>query len=394
VPLFAVFWPVSVLFILILVPSAWSLPQFDIQFGSGIFPAEDGHGHDHHDKKKQLDTYDCRACHVNPTGGGMRNAHGRQFAVEHLPMMGKTHESEEAAAAAQVNPYLAFGTDIRFAYLRSQDEATSRFENSFFPMQGDFYLAFTPTDYLTLYYQDGVEASGSRETFGLFHHPRYNGHLKAGRFTPPFGLKLDDHSAFIREKLGFGPDDAFGQDAGIEIGFGGMYLFANAAVFNGGPFGGPGAADNNNDKGFSATGGIKLDRFWLAGSFYDNDDDLDHKSYAGGYAAFHIWIISLLAEWDYFKVEDLVGDVENTGSVLFTEANVHLLRGANAVLRYERCEDDDATVCIDDTDLERLTFGVTVYPTPFTEIIVQFRKNMEDTEIDNDRFLAMLHLYY
>jgi hypothetical protein len=370
---------------------AWSLPQFDIQFGSVLFPEK---GHEVHHQEEQPITYDCRACHINPTGGGMRNAHGRQFSIERLPITEKTDATEKAAGSAQLNEYLSIGTDIRFAYLRTEDEATSRFEDSFFPMQADLYIAFSPTDYLTFYYQDGVEASGSRETFVLFQNLPYNSHIKAGRFTPPYGLKLDDHTTYIREKLGFGADDSFGQDSGLEVGFGGHRLFGNAAIFNGGPFGGPGSADDNNDKGFSATGGWKSSSFWLAGSFYNNENELEAKTYAGGYAAFHFWRLNLLGEWDHFEVDHLIASTENTGSLYFGEIGISLLKGVNAMVRYERCEDDDGSTCIDDDTLDRLTFGFYLYPSPFTEFIIQYRKNSEDTEIDNDRFLAMLHLFY
>ena len=416
----ALYFLMPILLVAVATDSAWALPQFDLTYGSNIFPSaendkemrknmneeegetphemmgeEEGHGHTAHQHEKQTITYDCRACHINPTGGGMRNAHGRLFAVEQLPMMQKTDDMAIGASSAQITNYLSFGTDIRFAYLRTEDEASSRFKNSFFPMQADLYVAFIPTDYLTVYYQDGVEASGSRETFILLQNLLpFNGHLKAGRFTPPFGLKLDDHTTFIREKLEFGVDHSFGQDSGLEVGFGAQHLFGNAAIFNGGPFGGPGAADDNRDKGFSATAGVKLPSLWLAGSFYNNESEVDERTYAGGYGGLHFGRVTLLGEWDYFETDDFTANTENEGSVLLGEVDLHLTRGATAMVRYERCEDDDRSVCIDDVELERWTFGFYLYPTPFTEFILQYRKNLEDIEVNNDRFLAMLHVFY
>lgn len=361
----------------------WALPQFGIQFGSELHT---GHAHE-----QDLMTLDCRACHINPTGAGMRNAHGRKFSIEQLPMIEKTEAMRSTIEAAQLNPFLSIGTDLRFAYLRTEQESNSEFKDSFFPMQADLYVTLTPTEYMTVYHQDGVERSGSRETFVLFRGQRYNGHFKAGRFIPPYGLKLDDHTTFIRDKLGFGAP-FFGQDAGLELGLGTRHWFGNAAVFNGsGKFG-----DDNNEKGISAAGGWKSPLFWLAGSYFNNETDNKNKTYVGGYGALHFWRLTFLGEWDQFKVESNTKNA-NTGSVLLGEVGLQLTKGANAIVRYERCKEDTDDVCdFDDANdkLERLTIGFYLYPAPFTEVIIQYRKNTEGTEIKNDHFLAMLHVFY
>ncbi len=360
--------------------SAWPLPQFGIQFGAEL------HGDHVHDEL--LMTFDCRACHVNPTGGGMRNEHGRAFSIGKLPISDATEETQKASEAAQINPSLSFGTDLRFAYLRAEEETVgtaAKYKDSFFPMQADFYLAFTPTDYMTFYYQDGVELSGSRETFILLERLPFNSHVKAGRFTPPYGLKLDDHTSFIRDKLGFGAP-AFGKDAGLELGFSGHHGFGNVAAFNGGsPYG-----DSNHDKGVAATGGWKSARFWLAGSYYNNDNGTEKKTYYGGYGALRLWRLTFLGEWDRAELKNS----DETGSVMYGEIDFSVRKGATMLVKYDRCEDDHKGICVDDVRLDRLTVGFNLYPTPFTEAILQYRKNKEDTEIRNDRILAMLHFYY
>ncbi len=358
---------------------AWAVSQFGIQFGSELHA---GHMHD----ELQM-TLDCRACHVNPTGGGMRNDHGREFSIEKLPLTGKNASMEKTADAAKINDYLSIGADFRMAYLHAEKEATgsaAKYKNSFFPMQADFYAALTPIQHLTIYYQDGVEASGSREAFVLVDRLPYNAHIKAGRFIPPYGLKLDDHTSFIRDKLGFRAP-IFGKDVGLEVGFGEHRWFGNAAVFNGNGVGG----DDNSKKGFSATGGWKSPTFWLAGSLLYNAGLSEEKSYVGGYGAVNYGPLSLLGELDL--TETKAATTKITGSTAYAELDWKIRRGMVAKLKYDRHDPDTDT---SEDELNRYTVGMDIYPYAFTEVTLQYRVNTETPEIQNDQALIILHLYF
>ncbi len=360
------------------VSPSWALSQFGIQYGSELHT---GHMHD----ALQM-TSDCRACHVNPTGGGMRNDHGREFSVEKLPLTGDKKAMEKTAEAAKINEYLTIGADFRLAYLHAEQEAVgsaAKYKSSFFPMQADFYAALTPIKHLTIYYQDGVEASRSRETFVLVDRLPYNAHIKVGRFIPPYGLKLDDHTSFIRDKLGF-KAPSFGQDVGLEVGFGERRWFGNAAVFNGNGAGG----DDNRKKGLSATGGWKSPTFWLAGSLLYNDVASEQTTYVGGYGAFNYGALTLLGELDLTETE---GATKATGSTAYAELDWKIRPGIIAKLKYDRHEPDKDT---SNDELDRYTVGMDFYPYAFTEVTVQYRVNEESPEIQNDQALLMLHLYF
>ncbi|MBI3610526.1 MAG: hypothetical protein HY204_07490 [Nitrospirae bacterium] len=364
---------------------SWALPQFGIQFGSEL---HEGHAHD-----ELLKTLDCRACHVNPDGGGMRNEHGREFSIERLPLNDRTEDNEKAIEAARINPYISFGTDLRFAYLRAGQESASKYKDSFFPMQADLYIAFIPTDYFTLYYQDGVQASGSRETFLLIQRLPFNSDIKIGRFIPPYGLKVDDHTSFIREKLGFGPF-GFGQVSGVEAGFAKSDWFGNAAVFNSpeGSTGSPTLGQDRHAKGASATGGIKTNRVWLAGSIYDNRPGTEKDDYVGGYGALRLGLFTVMGERDRLHVEDRTANgAKRTGSASYAELDFRPIRGINTKLKYDRYDPDRA---VSKDELNRYTFGMDLYPYPFTEVILQYRINKETPEIRNDQTIVMAHFFF
>ena len=293
--------------------------------------------------------------------------------------------AREATENAEINSTISIGFDIRFAYLVSERDGSFN-EVSYFPMQADLYLAFKPLNHLTLYYQDGVEERGqsaSRETFVLIDDLPLGSYLKFGRFIPPYGLRLADHTSYIRERLGFG-SPRFGQDSGFEIGFDHHHLFTNVALVNGtGSF-----RDDNREKATSLTSGFKSSLFWLGGSFFQNKNPGNRSTNAGLFGVFHLWRFTLLGEWDRLKRND---PADITGWASYGELDIELYRGIVARLKYDGT---DPNQDVSQDELHRITIGMDIYPYPFTEILLQYRRNLEDPSIQNDQFIAMVHLFY
>ncbi|MBI3995470.1 MAG: hypothetical protein HY349_05790 [Nitrospirae bacterium] len=354
--------------------TARAVPQFDARFGATVMP-----GHETHMQPSY--GMACGDCHINPTGGGLRTQHGREVMLDFLPMVKKDHAEFEEMISWSRN--VAIGGDFRFMYLHSQPESTASLQNAFFPMQSDLYIAVSPTDQLTLYLQDG--RGGPREYFGLFQKLPYNAYFKFGRFIPPYGLRLDDHTSFIREKLQLG---ALDQDAGVEAGFVNGYFFGHGAAINGNP---GSETDDNDKKGFSGTAGFRSPYLTMGGSYYVNHGLDDERTYAGGYAMAHLGPISWLGEWDLVRVSDLNLDTKATGGALYQEINFAPLDGIVLQLKYDRYDPDDT---VSDNELQRVTAGLDLYPVPYTEVLVQYRKNLEDPEIRNDQWLVMMHLFF
>ena len=279
---------------------------------------------------------------------------------------------------------ITIGSDLRFAYLRAQEESTSRFKDTFFPMQADLYLAMDPTDHLTILLQEGL--GGPREFFGLLHRFPYNLHLKFGRFVPPYGLKLDDHRSFIRDPLRLGVQH---QDVGIETGFATYPYFLNLAVFNGAR---GGSADDNRSKGVSTTGGVKYHAVTLAGSYYFNDGLSERREYYGVYATGRYWKLTWLGEWDRTRVADRTSDGQAMeGTAVYHELDFMIHPGAIIKVEYDFLDPDRT---IQDDDRQRLTFGVDLYLYPSTELTIQYWRNIEKPDLDDDGALAIIHLYF
>jgi hypothetical protein len=351
-----------------------AVPQFASRFGAVSMP-----GHEMH--REPSYGLACGDCHINPTGGGLRNEHGREVMLDLLPRVKEDHAEFEEMIHWGKN--VAIGGDFRFMYLHSQKESTASIKNAFFPMQSDLYIAVSPTDHLTLYLQDGV--GGPRDYFGLIRKLPYNAYLKFGRFVPPYGLKLDDHTSFIREKLQLGVLD---QDAGVEAGFADGHFFGHAAVINGSP---GATSDDNDNKAFSGTAGLRSRYATIGGSYYANRSLDDERNYAGGYAMAHFWRFSYLGEWDMVRVADLDRDTRMTGSVMYQELDFSPADGVVLKAKYDRYDPDRT---LPDDELQRVTAGADFYPYPYTEVSAQYRRNTEHPALQNDQWLVLVHLFF
>ena len=108
----------------------------------------------------------CTMCHVNPTGGAMRNRYGREvFELHDLPLDTKLKGwLARTPFTPQVTDWLALGGDLRFAYLftklGAKPPGKPKFDpvvnNTFFLMQAALYVSATVTKWLTVYLDIGA----------------------------------------------------------------------------------------------------------------------------------------------------------------------------------------------------------------------------------------------
>ena len=166
----------------------------------------------------------CTACHYAPSGGGLINDFGRSEAGDTISRGGDgsfLHGLWEPPA------WLQLGGDYRGAFgVRYQDQDR---ELLAFPMQADLYVR-AGQDTLTLNVTVGLRAAAreprpplierlaSREHYVMW-KPGPGQYVRAGRFFPIFGLRSQDHTAFVRRYLGFHIlEEPYGVGAGMARG--------------------------------------------------------------------------------------------------------------------------------------------------------------------------------
>lgn len=244
-------------------------------------------------------TLSCQGCHVDPTGGGMRNTVGRFFGRSTLPMIATSPRptqdwdreiappfyrrdkattysdslplgpatfaaSRDAAwaphdfwgrgyplggpsrlapfpgrmGALNSDPMLRVGWDMRLGLLAGSGALA-------FPMQADLEAALHPVEHFTVMGSVGARGHSTgwsdtfddpstpylRHAFVLVHELPGLAYVKAGRFVPSFGLRIDDHTAQNRRAFEFDGSLPESRVTGVEAGLNPNYPYARVALF-------------------------------------------------------------------------------------------------------------------------------------------------------------------
>lgn len=374
----------------------------------------------------------CAGCHVNPSGGGMRNDYGRNvFARQHLAL--ESSEGIDPLFDPQVNDTFSFGADFRLASLwqpgrqerEQREDLTSGNAGIFigtptdftmFLMQSDLYVAAELSKHVLLYTDLGVH--GSYEAFGLLHNLPFGTYVKAGMFMPPYGTKLVNHTVATRQPIGFDPT---GKDAGVEAGLVLPWFTAQFMVGNGEMGGSP--INLNNGPGYFARVAFIIDtpilNVFVGGSgmaisseenLVDDDGDpivaisTDHR-----YGPF-IWAsmgpVAYLGEFDWrirrdgSEPDENNEPTERSQFVFYQELDFFIVRGLEVTLGWEFM-DRDLTVSAlpsepSDT-VHRASAGIEFFPVPHVELDVMYRHlfaRKERLEDGQNEVLGYLHLFF
>ncbi|HLF20532.1 MAG TPA: hypothetical protein VI704_07060, partial [Bacteroidota bacterium] len=148
---------------------SWSLPKFASRTGAK-----------------------CQACHVNPSGKGMRNEFGSTYGRDDItmPTFKELTDYEEFSTALTSN--ISIGADVRTLAFYNMREKGS----SFFEMQGDLYFDLKLNKKLRVYVDKGLYTGF--EVMAVAKVLPMEGYVKVGKFMPAYGTRTDDHNAFIR----------------------------------------------------------------------------------------------------------------------------------------------------------------------------------------------------
>jgi hypothetical protein len=158
----------------------------------------------------------CGQCHVNPTGGGERTVFGEAFAQTLLPA--QHLDTGPDNWTGQLNRFIAVGGDLRFEGDVSQVPHTAT-TSSFDMEQTRIYLSANVIPERLLVYVDEQVAPGgalNREAWGMFWSADHSWYVKGGQLYLPFGLRLQDQSAFILTASGINMTTP---DKGVEFGW-------------------------------------------------------------------------------------------------------------------------------------------------------------------------------
>lgn len=384
-------------------------------------------------------TLSCQSCHVDPAGGGLRNASGRFYGRATLPLVATsprptmdwdrtwafprmdkattyTHElplgpyrySDLADTTFPVDdmwgkgtplgsperlsyfpgrygvlnadPILRLGWDMRLAALFSQGAIA-------FPMQFDVAAAVHPVEHVSILANVGARGRTNglgdtvddprtpylREGFVLVHELPYMAYVKAGRFVPSYGLRLDDHTSSIRKEFEVNSALPEARVTGIEIGTNPNYPFLQASWFRDKKKDTPAKAfdvfDMDRTSGFALNAGFRETGWSVGGSALRWNRPLEEGGDATSFAAYGSWNpwfysrnvpLTLQAEVDFGRFDRLSGG-SGSRMAMYQEIDFLAGNGLNFLLKHD-WEDPDRSV--KDDEANRVCVGAQFTPVP------------------------------
>ena len=329
----------------------------------------------------------CSACHVNPTGGGARNAFGNYYGTQILPEQAGDMTLFDGGALTET---LRLGANLRTGF-SNQDNEEAESSQGFETQSAQLYFHIKPKGARFSLYIDEQVAPGAainREAFVLI--PLEGQHyLKTGRIFMPYGLRLEDDSALVRQMTQFNFDNS---DNGVELGLYFGPLAIHSVISNG-------ASTTTNDDNqlqyltrWEYLGGI-----WrLGANLALNDAEAGQRLTTGVYAGLNVWDFVLLAEWDSVVDESIQTSQghDQSQQAGLIELNRLLQPGLNLKLTAEYLDPDTHV----DTDLRSRHSALLEY-TPYANL--QFRGGLrlsddipQRAEGNNDQVFMQLHVYY
>jgi len=272
----------------------------------------------------------CSVCHVNVTGGGKRTDFGSQYALTRLAAPTDDAAADAPRFGGRFDPFVSIGANLRVA-LDYADVPHQQVRSEFVVRRALLYLQVDPLPGELTFYLDQQVAPGAaqaREVFALLKGLPGGLYLKAGRFFLPYGLRVEDNSALVREVSGFSMAVS---DTGVELGAEPGPWSLAFSLTNGTQ----GAGEDNNTKQAVLSAALVGRRARAGASFSENEaaDGSGRQAAAlfGGLGGGRFVALGELA-----RLEDRGPDIgRRTQLVLLSELNALLAAGMNLKLAYE-----------------------------------------------------------
>jgi hypothetical protein len=176
----------------------------------------------------------CNQCHFAPAGGSLITNYARDAVGEDLSSW---QGNGGFAFGLDLPSWLALGVDLRGAYLRHDAGNPEGAMQAIFPMQADAYARVAFADSLSLMVGVGYRGSArtasqdlgdnnffpatgdrfiSREHYLMWRSGAIGPYVRVGRFFAPYGLRLAEHTTYVRRDNGFNLlDETYGLSGGV-----------------------------------------------------------------------------------------------------------------------------------------------------------------------------------
>jgi hypothetical protein len=288
-----------------------------------------------------------------------------------------------------VTNVLGVGADFRTLFFTRNDPVVGS-SNGFWQMQGDLYLNLRVAKKVNVFLKKGLR--DGFEVFGLFNVLPAGGHVKVGKFVPNFGMKTDDHTAYVRSLTGWSPEFGRIERTGLELAVSPGPVTVTGGIYNAeeGLY-----VPGSSQKAFlgRAEGIFALaEKIYLglgADVFTKKVSGVTNTLF-GGFGSLSIGDLTVLGEADAMK-EKAASGTTTTGLVMSLEADYVLTQGIDLKAGYDFYDPD---VDVKTGTTSRYSLGFEFFPLGGVEVRPVYRivKDEPDTGNRNELHL-LLHIY-
>lgn len=271
----------------------------------------------------------CEACHVNPTGGGLRSDFGDVYAQTDLPA--HPIHGTWGLWTGEVSKFLRVGGDLRYDADFTQTP-NAKTTDQLAVQQGRLYAEAEVIPDRLLFYVDEQVAPGTainHEAYGLFWSKNHDWYVKAGQMYLPFGFRFEDQTAFVYDVSSitmYSPD--YGLEFGWLHGHWDTQLIVSDATA-------AGALPTTQGKEYGLQASYVESRWRLGVAAHDDDSPFARRRILGVFGGVHAGPVDFLGEIDSVQNEFApLNGVRQAAGLL--EADWLIARGNNLKLTLER----------------------------------------------------------
>jgi len=273
----------------------------------------------------------CSSCHSHPAGGGKRSVYGNAFAQSELATR---RIGNGDLWTGELTKWLSIGADLRARFERV-DTPNRKNTSDFDFDRGTIYVEATLVPgRLSVYIDQQVAPDDieNREAYVRLNSKNTKWFATAGQFYLPYGLRLQDDTAFVRAATGINFSNS---DRGFQGGFnaGAWSIIASITDNSGGGRNGSGNQVSLVSSYVQAT--------WRAGiSLNTNDDDAGDRTMFGFFGGLKTGPVAWLAEIDRIS-DDISPGVTTDAFAGLLEANWTIREKHNLKFSYDYLDPDN-----------------------------------------------------
>ena len=260
----------------------------------------------------------CSTCHSHPAGGGKRTVYGNVYAQSELA---SRHLGESDLWTGEVTKWLSIGGNLRASFVDIDTPNRSGTSDTGFN-RGTFYVdvELIPAR-LSVYVDEQFSPDDleNREAYLRLNSKNAKWFVTAGEFYLPFGLRLQDDSAFVRQASGI---NFANTDRGLQGGYNAGAWSTIASITDG-----SGAGRNGSSDQFNLTSSFVQPGWRVGASVNINNDNAGDREMLGVFGGYKTGPVAWLAEFDVIS-DDIAPGVTVDAYAGLLEAN-WTVRGKN-----------------------------------------------------------------